>query len=241
MIGRVFMPQICDKTPVVSHKSHSSMLGYAVPALVIQPAVQVAAPPPDPAPEPGAGPWKRKFSPAEDDLIRYLVTVFGLDHWKNIAACLQGRSVRQCRERWKYYLEPRINHSDWTAEEDNLLVEKEGQLGPKWAQICTFFPGRTDVDVKNRFHRIRRSNEKAARKSGRRSRIHPADDIAEESAPSQRPAPFPPIALPPLPQFALPPLPAPFNPPRQADVPPPRPATHTVKRTICKPVAAPSA
>jgi hypothetical protein len=37
----------------------------------------------------------------------------------------------------------------WTAEEDELFREKFGEFGPKWARMAQFFPGRTDVSLKN--------------------------------------------------------------------------------------------
>jgi hypothetical protein len=49
---------------------------------------------------------------------------------------MAGRTVRQCRERWKYYLEPSINKLEWTPQEDQLLMEKHHDLGPRWAQIA---------------------------------------------------------------------------------------------------------
>jgi hypothetical protein len=72
---------------------------------------------------------------------------------------MNGRSVRQCRERWKYFLEPSINRGDWTLDEDNLLLSKYDEIGPKWAQISAFFRSRTDIDLKNRFHRIQRGKQ----------------------------------------------------------------------------------
>lgn len=40
--------------------------------------------------------------------------------------------------------------------EDKLLMERYETIGPKWAQLATYFDGRTDIDVKNRYNRIQR-------------------------------------------------------------------------------------
>jgi hypothetical protein len=69
---------------------------------------------------------------------------------------MPGRNARQCRERWKHYLEPSINRGEWTEAEDDLLVSKHRELGPKWSQISAFFVSRTAVDLKNRYQRIKR-------------------------------------------------------------------------------------
>jgi hypothetical protein len=102
---------------------------------------------------------KRKFTEDEDTRLADLVAQHGASSWKKIATHMNGRSVRQCRERWKYFLEPSINRGDWTLDEDNLLLSKYDEIGPKWAQISAFFRSRTDIDLKNRFHRIQRGKQ----------------------------------------------------------------------------------
>jgi hypothetical protein len=74
--------------------------------------------------------------------------------WKQIAFFMPNRSARQCRERWKNYLIPGLNFSPWTWKDDALLREKFNELGPKWAQIVKFFPGRTDTNCKNRWQQL---------------------------------------------------------------------------------------
>lgn len=107
---------------------------------------------------------KKKFSASEDSYLQYLVSIHGPNDWKKIAWSMNGRTVRQCRERWKYYLEPNINRKGWTKEEDDLLLEKHAELGPKWAQLTSFFQNRTDIDLKNRFHKIQRSRRRSERR-----------------------------------------------------------------------------
>ena len=43
--------------------------------------------------------------------------------WSFIARQLKGRLGKQCRERWYNHLQPDINKSPWTAEEDALIIE----------------------------------------------------------------------------------------------------------------------
>jgi hypothetical protein len=103
---------------------------------------------------------KRKFTQEEDNFLAYLVRLHGSSNWRAVASQMRGRNVRQCRERWKYYLEPSINKGDWMEAEDELLVVKYHEIGPKWAQIAAFFASRTDIDLKNRFQRIQRVMKK---------------------------------------------------------------------------------
>jgi hypothetical protein len=91
---------------------------------------------------------RAKFQPEEDVELRRLVGIHGTSAWEAVARDLPGRSVRQCRERWKHYLSGERDKASWTAEEDRLLYEKMQLLGPKWTRLATFFPGRTDIDIK---------------------------------------------------------------------------------------------
>ena len=100
---------------------------------------------------------KHKFTPSEDMRLHELVTQNGTASWKTIARYMPNRSSRQCRERWKYYLATGATQQDtWTQEEDNLLMEKHAEIGPKWAMLVPFFSNRTDINLKNRFHRLKR-------------------------------------------------------------------------------------
>jgi hypothetical protein len=146
------------------------------------------------APEKGSS--KQKFSIEEDNFLFYLVSVHGPSNWKRIASMMHGRTVRQCRERWKYYLKPSINRLEWTAQEDQLLLEKHGELGPQWAQLTPFFHVRTDIDLKNRFHKIQRSAKRMEKMALLKSQpnAHEAElsflDVAlTEDAPAGNPDP----------------------------------------------------
>jgi hypothetical protein len=89
-----------------------------------------------------------KFSSEEDLKLKDLVSRLGTSDWESIARHFPGRNPRQCRERWKHYLSSDQSRSDWTPQETVLLIEQYRMLGPKWTRIASFFPGRTDIQVK---------------------------------------------------------------------------------------------
>jgi hypothetical protein len=62
-----------------------------------------------------------------------------------------NRNSRQCKDRWEYYLSPKVDLSLWTKEEDNLLIQKRKEYGAHWMKIHAFFPKRTDTALKNRW------------------------------------------------------------------------------------------
>lgn len=122
---------------------------------------------------------RQKFSPAEDAQLLNLVNQFGKHNWKCVMMGMPGRTARQCRERFKYYLEPTLNKNHWTEAEDRILTMKYTELGRKWAQIAAFLPNRTPIDLKNRFHVLQRSLQKE----------DAVQQPAEEVAPKKDPAP----------------------------------------------------
>ncbi|KAI5528046.1 RNA polymerase II transcription regulator recruiting protein [Trichomonas vaginalis G3] len=103
---------------------------------------------------------RHKFTRAEDELLKSLVQVYGETKWALISEKMQTRSPRQCRERYKNYLSPKIQNSPWTPEEENLLIQKYQQLGPKWSIISVFFAPRSDVNVKNHWAVMMNRNQR---------------------------------------------------------------------------------
>ena len=121
---------------------------------------------------------RAKFCPAEDEMLRQLVREHGENAWELIASKMTGRNVRQVKERWMTYLSPALNNGPFTPEEDQLLLEKHRELGPKWVKIAKFFQGRTDTSIKNRFIVLKRKMKALQAQQDALAREH-VDDIID--------------------------------------------------------------
>mmetsp|Transcript_215 Transcript_215/g.432 ORF Transcript_215/g.432 Transcript_215/m.432 type:complete len:452 (+) Transcript_215:231-1586(+) len=80
--------------------------------------------------------------------------------WQEVAREINGRSSKQCRERWKNSLDPNICHTVWKLEEDLKLLALHDEMGNKWSAIASALPGRTENGVKTRFKSIERARKR---------------------------------------------------------------------------------
>lgn len=94
---------------------------------------------------------KTKFTNQEDLQLLELVKKYGTNNWYQISKEMNGRNIRQCRERYKNYLTPDVTNGPWTQEEDDLLFEAFSKYGARWKLIASFFPSRTDINIKSRW------------------------------------------------------------------------------------------
>ncbi|KAK4103384.1 hypothetical protein N658DRAFT_422159, partial [Parathielavia hyrcaniae] len=94
---------------------------------------------------------KGTWMPEEDEKLREAVERYGA-RWSKIAEAVGTRNGDQCWKRWYDCLDPRIDKSPWTAEEDAKLLALVSQHGRNWSDIVhQHFPNRTSLAAKNRY------------------------------------------------------------------------------------------
>ncbi|EAX89407.1 Myb-like DNA-binding domain containing protein [Trichomonas vaginalis G3] len=93
---------------------------------------------------------RNKFSEMEDNKLKELVNEHGKD-WNLIASLMEGKNVRQCRERYEKYLSDDLKQTPFTIDEDIQILTLYNQLGRQWINISKIMKGRSDVSIKARF------------------------------------------------------------------------------------------
>ena len=91
------------------------------------------------------------FTVSEDEQLKQLVKENGLYCWERVAREMKTRTPRQCKERYVYYLDPSINKSPYTLEEDLKLLKEVEEKGKRWSSMTINFSGRTQYSLKNRW------------------------------------------------------------------------------------------
>jgi hypothetical protein len=127
----------------------------------------------------GSGTFHQRFTPIEDQALILLVTRHGAHHWKKIAKSMPGRNARQCRDRFKNYLNPNQISESWSREEDRILIERVAEIGPHWFRMTPFLPGRSNHAIKNRWY----------------THLRPKDSLGTEQSPQTENLPKCPIII----------------------------------------------
>jgi hypothetical protein len=103
-----------------------------------------------------------KWTSDQDSTLASLAISYSAKNWNAIASRmnekypLNKKTSKQCRERWHYCLDLKINHKPWSKCEEAELIVAHMDYGNRWCDIATRFKGRHNNMIKNRFYSILR-------------------------------------------------------------------------------------
>jgi flagellar biosynthesis GTPase FlhF len=106
---------------------------------------------------------KGKWSDAEDDIMRSVKQTNPKIKWGSLALYIPGRCGKQCRERWDTFLDPTLKRSEWTPEEDAVIMQARQGAGTRtWSELSKILPGRSQLKVRDRYKGLCRALRRQA-------------------------------------------------------------------------------
>ncbi|ELP94054.1 transcription factor MYB23, putative [Entamoeba invadens IP1] len=90
----------------------------------------------------------------EDAKLLEAVRKYGESKWVEIAEMVGTRSRKQCRERYINHLNPTIDNSKWSTEEDMTILRQYALIGSKWCSIASCLNNRTARATRNRYYSL---------------------------------------------------------------------------------------
>ena len=71
----------------------------------------------------------------EDEILKAAIAKYGLNQWSRVSSLLPKKSAKQCKQRWKEWLDPRIKKLDWDRSEDEKLLQLIKLRPNQWNSI----------------------------------------------------------------------------------------------------------
>eukprot|EP00039_Didymoeca_costata_P014069 m.222812 g.222812 ORF g.222812 m.222812 type:complete len:768 (-) comp15939_c2_seq2:116-2419(-) len=78
------------------------------------------------------GVWKN----SEDEILKAAVMKYGKNQWSRIASLLQRKTAKQCKVRWLEWLDPSIKKTEWSREEEEMLLHLAKLFPTQWRTIA---------------------------------------------------------------------------------------------------------
>ena len=100
---------------------------------------------------------KGAWTPKEDALLTEAVMKSRPIVWDQVAESVPGRTALQCKERWRYRLDPTVKRARFEKWEDDIIIAERNRIGNHWTVIAGKLPGRTPYAVKNRWYSLLRN------------------------------------------------------------------------------------
>ncbi|KAF8002259.1 hypothetical protein HF325_003224 [Metschnikowia pulcherrima] len=89
----------------------------------------------------------------EDQILKAAVLKYGLTQWLRVASLLPKKTAKQAKARWNEYLNPSIDRSAWTREDDEKLLGVAKLLPNQWRTIALVM-GRTATHCVERYQKL---------------------------------------------------------------------------------------
>jgi hypothetical protein len=102
-----------------------------------------------------------RWNPADDLKLLGAVEEHGSANWALVSQVVGGDRTRsQCAQRWHRVLDPKIDKSNWSHQEEQKLIDLVAAHGDKsWTKIAANMGSRCDVQCRFRYKFLLRKAE----------------------------------------------------------------------------------
>ena len=101
----------------------------------------------------------------EDQILKAAIQKYRTHQWSKVAALLHKKSARHCEIRWNEFLNPQLNFTGFTREEDTKLLTLARKLPNQWRTISNLM-GRTAQICMERYNKLLSEGEAAEDNAG---------------------------------------------------------------------------
>jgi hypothetical protein len=96
------------------------------------------------------------WSKTDDEKLSNILKKHKTKDWEVIASEFgQGKTSKECQERWIRYLKPGVRKGQWTDQEDRIVMEtvKNSKEQPftRWSDLAQKLPGRVGKQIRDRW------------------------------------------------------------------------------------------
>ena len=78
---------------------------------------------------------------------------YGLNQWDRISSLLINKTAKQCKNRWFFWLNPKLKKNKWSYTEDERLIYLTYVMPSQWNTISSYI-GRTPDNCINRYEKL---------------------------------------------------------------------------------------
>jgi pre-mRNA-splicing factor CDC5/CEF1 len=105
----------------------------------------------------------------EDEILKAAVMKYGKNQWSRIASLLHKKSSKQVKARWHEWLDPSIKKTEWSRDEEEMLLHLAKLMPCQWRTIAPII-GRTPAQCLEHYEMLL---DKAQQKEGESSEDDP--------------------------------------------------------------------
>ncbi|CAI4048691.1 Cef1p SKDI_13G3430 [Saccharomyces kudriavzevii IFO 1802] len=94
----------------------------------------------------------------EDQILKAAVQKYGTHQWSKVASLLQKKTARQSELRWNEYLNPNLNFTEFSKQDDARLLDLARELPNQWRTIADMMGRPAQVCIE-RYNRLLESED----------------------------------------------------------------------------------